>query len=559
MESQHESNHLTSRYRQIADALSRHGMGYMVGALGLERFVPFHRGVLGHAQREEPYTRPEHVRLALEELGTTFVKLGQILSTRPDLMPPGYQEELAKLQDAAPPVPSDAVEEVVRMELGQPVEEAFATFEREPLAAASIGQAHAATLSDGTEVVVKVRRPGVVEKVEEDLRILQSLAVRANRRWEVAQQYDVVALAQEFADTLRAELDYVREGRNAERFAQNFSGEAGVHVPKVFWETSTSRILTLERLRGIKVNDVEALDAAGIDRKELAERAARITLDMIFEHGFFHADPHPGNFFVEAEGTLGIIDFGMVGTVNERTQDQLARLLLAVTSQDADRLVDAFLEMGVSKRRVERAALRQDLEHLLSRYYGLPLGEIPIGPLISEAMAVVRGHRLQLPPNLVLLLKMAAMNEGMGAQLDPDFNLTTVLAPYVQRLMIRQYSPAALARQLGRAGQDTAQLWVELPQQLRRIAGEIERGSVEVGVHPEGFEPMLKRLERLTNRLVLGVIVAAFIGGTAVLMAAYHPPGWERLMAPFFLFGLAVATSLGGYLAWTILRSGRRQ
>ena len=545
-----------SRYRQIADALSRHGMGYMVGMLGLERFVPFHRGVLGHPRREEPYTRPEHVRMALEELGATFIKLGQILSTRPDLMPPDYQEELAKLQDAAPPVPSDAIEEVVRAELGQPIEEAFATFEREPLAAASIGQAHTATLNDGTEVVVKVRRPGVVEEIEEDLRILQNLAIRAEHRWEIAQQYDVVALAQEFAQTLRAELDYVHEGRNAERFAENFADDSGAHVPKVFWETSTSRVLTLERLRGIKVNDLEALDAAGIDRKELAERAARITLDMIFEHGFFHADPHPGNFFVEPDGVLGIIDFGMVGTVDERTQGQLARLLLAITSQDADRLVDAFLEMGFSRRRVERAVLRQDLERLLMRYYGLPLGEIELGPLISEAMAVVRRHRLQLPPNLVLLLKMVVMDEGMGARLDPSFNLTTVIAPYARRLMMRQYSPSILASQLSRAGQEAARLWVELPLQLRRIIGDIERGSVEVGVRPEGFEPVLQRLERLANRLVLGMIVAAFIAGMSVLMAVYHPPILG--LGAFFGFGLVVAVVLGAYLAFSILRSGRR-
>jgi ubiquinone biosynthesis protein len=548
-----------SRYRQIADALSRHGMGYMVGVFGLERFVPFHRGVLGHQRRKEPYTRPEHVRLALEELGATFVKLGQILSTRPDLMPPDYQEELAKLQDDAPSVPSDAIEEVMTAELGQPVEEVFAAFEGEPLAAASIGQAHAATLRDGTEVVVKVRRPGVMEKVEEDLRILQSLAVQANHRWEIAEQYDVVALAQEFAQTLRAELDYVREGRNAERFAENFADDPEVHVPRVFWETSTSRVLTLERLRGIKVSDVDAIDAAGIDREELAVRAARTTLDMIFEHGFFHADPHPGNFFVEPDGTLRIIDFGMVGTVDERTQGQLARLLLAITSRDADRLVDAFLEMGFARQRVERAMLRQDLEHLLSRYYGLPLREIPLGPLVSETMAIARRHRLQLPPNLVLLLKMAVMNEGMGARLDPSFNLATVIAPYARRLMMRQYSPAVLAGQLGRAGQEAAQLWMELPLHLRRIVGDIERGSIEVGVRPEGFEPALQRLERLANRLVLGMITAAFIGGMAVLMALYHPPGWERLMAPFFLFGFVAATALGVYLAWTILRSGRRR
>lgn len=546
------------RYRQIADALSRHGLVHLVGVFGLERFVPFHKGLLGHPRRDEPYTGPEHLRMTLEDLGATFVKLGQILSTRPDLLSPDYQAELAKLQDAAPPVPSEAVAEVLAGEFGQRPEEVFATFDPAPLAAASIGQAHAATLPDGTEVVVKVRRPGVVEQVEQDLEILQSLAARANRRWEIAEQYDIVALAQEFAETLRSELDYVREGRSAERFAENFAGDGEAHIPKVFWETSTSRVLTLERIRGIKVNDLPALDAAGIERGALAGRAARITLDMIFEHGFFHADPHPGNFFVEPGGVLGILDFGMVGTVDERTQEQLAHLLIAITSKDADRLVDAFLGLGFAKGRVDRASLRQDLERLLSRYYGLPLGEIPLGPMLSEALSVVRRHHLRLPSNMALLFKAAIMNDGMGTQLDSSFNLTTVLVPYAKRLMMRQYSPAVLVRRLGEASLEATQLGVELPRQLRRIAGELERGSLEMSVRPESFEPMLQRLERLANRLVLGIIAAAFIGGLAVLMALYHPPGWEDWMAPFFFFGFVVASALGLYLAYSILRSGRR-
>jgi ubiquinone biosynthesis protein len=358
-------------------------------------------------------------------------------------------------------------------ELGRLSGEAFASFDEKPLAAASIGQAHATTLEDGTEVVVKVRRPGVVEQVEEDLVILQNLAATASRRWEIAESYDVVALAEEFAETLRAELDYIREGKSAERFAEIFSGDPEVHIPRIYWETTTAQVLTLERIRGIKVNDLEALDEAGIDRKELAGWAARVTLNMIFEHGFFHADPHPGNFFVEEGGVLGILDFGMVGTVDERTQNQLARLLMAITSRDADRLVDAFLELGVSKRRVDRPRLRQDLERLVSRYYGRSLGEIPLGALLEEALAVVRRYRLQLPPNMVLLFKMAMMNEGMGARLDPSFNLTTVIAPYAERLMLRQYSPARLAQQLSRSGMEAAQLGAELPQQLRRLVGEI--------------------------------------------------------------------------------------
>lgn len=238
------SNH-RERYREIAETLSRHGMGYLVGVLGLERQVPFHRGLLGHERREEPYTQPEHVRLALEQLGATFVKLGQILSTRSDLLGPDYQVELAKLQDAAPPVSGDAIRELVAQELGRGVDEAFAHFEVVPLAAASIGQAHAATLHDGTEVVVKVRRPGVVEQIAEDLEILRNLAVHASRRWKAAADYDLVGLVDEFAGTLQAEVDYLREGRSAERFAAHFADDGEVHIPRVFWETTSSRVLTL--------------------------------------------------------------------------------------------------------------------------------------------------------------------------------------------------------------------------------------------------------------------------------------------------------------------------
>ncbi|HZU05165.1 MAG TPA: AarF/ABC1/UbiB kinase family protein [Chloroflexota bacterium] len=556
MASRSRNRHL-QRYRQIADALVRHGLGYLVGVLGLERFVPFHRGLLGHPRRPAPYTPPEHLRMALEELGATFIKLGQILSTRADLLPPEYQAELAKLQDAAPPVPWPAIRDTVTAELGGPLEAAFAAFDPTPLAAASIGQAHAAVLPDGTEVVVKVRRPGVVEQVEEDLEILQNLAAAAARRWELADEYDLVGLAQEFAQTLRAELDYLREGRSAERFAANFAADPSIHIPRVFWDTTTPRLLTLERIRGIKIDDVAALDAAGIDRPALARRAAQIVLKMVFEDGFYHADPHPGNFFIEPGGRIGLIDFGMVGTVDERTREQLVGIVLAITSQDPDRLVDAFLELGIVRRRVNRDLLRRDLEHLISRYYGRPLGEIALQPLLSEALAIVRRHRLQLPPGFALLLKTAMMNEGLGARLDPDFRLTSVLAPYAERLVLRQYSPLLWARRLGGASLDAARLAVELPQQLRRLLSELERGSIEVGMRPTDFEPLLRRIERLVNRLILGILAAAFINGLAVLTSVYRPPGWEQWAGAFFALGLGIAAALGAYLVWSILWPGR--
>ena len=545
----------TERYRRIAGALARHGLGYLVGVFGLERFLPFHRGLLGHPRRDEPYTRPEHVRMALEDMGAAFVKLGQILSTRGDLLPPDYQTELAKLQDHTSPLPAGAVEEVIAKELGGPMKSPFARLDSLPLASASIGQAHVATLADGTEVVVKVRRPGVVEQIEEDLDILQSMAGAASRRWEVAERYDLVGLAQEFALTLRAELDYIKEGRSAERFAANFAADDKIHIPRVFWETTTARVLTLERMRGLKIDDTAALDAAGIDRPELAERSSRILLKMIFEDGFFHADPHPGNFFIEPGGVIGLIDFGMVGTVDARTQDQLIALLLAITSQNPDRLVDAFLDLGVARLRVNRAILSQDLGHLASRYYGRPLREMAVGPLLEESLAIVRRNHLHLPPNLALLLKTVVMSESLGVKLDPEFRLTGVLIPYAKGLMLERFSPTLWAPRLERAGVDAVRLGTELPGQLRRLLGEIERGGLEVGMRPEGFEPLVRRFERLGNRIVLGIIAAAFINGLAVLMSVYHPPGWQSWVGFVFGGGLLLAALLGFYLAWTIWRS----
>jgi ubiquinone biosynthesis protein len=495
--------------------------------------------------------------MALAELGTTFIKLGQILSTRPDLIPREYQVELAKLQDQAPPVPVQEIQAIVQAEFGHPVDEVFSSFDLEPLAAASIGQVHAASLPDGTEVVVKVRRPGVVEQVEEDLEILQNLAAAASRRSDLAEQYDLVGLAQEFAQSLRAELDYLREGRSAERFAENFADSSDVHIPRVFWETTTSRVLTLERIRGVKISDLAALEAAGIDRTRLAQRAADVLVKMVFDDGFFHADPHPGNFFVESDGRLGLIDFGLVGSLDERTQDNLVGLLLAISSQDAEQLVDAVLDLGAARQRVDRALLQRDLQHLLSRYYNTPIGEIAMGPLIEEALDMVRKHHLQVPSEFALLLKTALMSEGLGAQLDPDFRLTAVAVPHAQRLLLRQYSPVRLAERVGKASVDAARLAVELPRQLRRLLGDLERGDLEFAMRPTGFEPLLHQAERLVNRLVLGILAASFIVGLAVLAAVYRPPGWEQLAGVVFAAGFIVAAAIGLYLAISIARSGR--
>ena len=548
------------RYRQIADALTRHGLGFLVGTFGIDRVVPFHRGLLGHPRRPEPYTQPEHVRMALADLGATATKFGQILSTRSDLLPPEYSSELAKLQDAVPPVPFTKLSETLSAELGRPIDEAFASFDPEPLAAASIGQAHLATLHDGTEVVVKIRRPGVVEQVCEDLEILKNLAAAAGRRWEAAEQYDVVAVVDEFADALLLELDYLREGRNAERLAANFADDSGLHVPRIFWETTTSRVLTQERVQGLKVDDLDGLEAASIDRKELAMRLARVLLKMVFEDGFYHADPHPGNFFIESGEVIGLIDFGMVGTVDDRTREELAAVLMALSNNDSEELVDAVLNIsGAAGAVVDRAALAADLQRLVSEYSDRPLGDVPCGPVVERYVAILREHRMQLPSRFALLLKTVMMAEGLGLKLDPEFSFTALLAPYARRLVLEQYSPAARARRLGKSIADTARLVEELPRDLRRLLRAIDQEGLPVRVREGGLERLGDRIQAATDRIVVATSVSALVIGLAVLLTAFHPSGWESWSGLTYGFGTLVLFVSGSYMTVRLVGGRRRK
>ncbi len=544
------------RYRQIAEVLSRHGFGYLLTLIGLDRFSPA-RIRHGETGDESPLSPAQHLRIALEELGPTFIKLGQLFSTRPDIIPPEYLKELSKLQDDAPPFPSELARERIEEEIGRPIGEIFELFEMQPIAAASIGQAHAARLFDGTEVVVKVRRPGVVTQIEEDLEILHNLAAAADRRWAFARHYDMLGLTREFATTLRSELDYIHEGHNAERFAVNFSHDSTVHIPRIFWDTTTSRVLTMERIRGIKIVDLDQQNPIQIKHRELAERGTQVILKMVFEDGFFHADLHPGNFFIESDGRFGLIDFGMVGTIDEKTQDYLANLIMALSYEDYDRLADSLLELEANVMNVDRRALKKDLERLIKPYYGKPLGGVSMTELFNEAFIVIRRHQLRLPPNLALLVKSIIVAEGLGTRLDPDFHLTSVIEPYADQLMIQRLSPARLLKKLGRAGMETAQLSTEIPRQIRQILGEIERGGFEVGMKRGALDPFVSRLERMVNRLVLGMLASAFIVGLATLLSVYRPPFWERWAGIMFTIGFALAIILGIYLAWSILTTGR--
>jgi ubiquinone biosynthesis protein len=543
------------RYQEIADTLARQGLGFLAGATGVGRWVP--GGRRDGARRSSGPTRTvaERVRLALEELGPTFIKLGQLLSTRPDLLPPTYIMELSKLQDAAPPVPAQDIRKTIERELGAEPEQLFASFDSAPLASASIGQVHAATMQDGTSVVVKVRRPDAVRQVQEDLEILNNLADRAARVWEPARTYDVRGIVQEFSRTLRRELDYVREGENADRFAANFEGQPDIHVPQVYWDRTTSRVLTLERVTGIKINDLAALDAAGVDRSALALRGADIMLRMIFEHRFFHADPHPGNMFVQPDGSIALIDFGMVGEISEELRDQFADFLIAFALQNPDALADALVRVSVTKGVVNRDEFRQALASFIGLYADRSLSEVGFGRMASELLRVLREQRLQLPREVSLLFKVLMMIEGTGVQLDPAFDLTAVVTPYGRRLVRERLSPTALAKRMARASTDAGALMLELPTRLRRLFDSVDYNGLEVHLRAAELDPLVARTERIGNRLVAGVITAALINALGHLVV--RDERWRGWQSGLLGAGMTVATTLSGYLLLTARRRRR--
>ncbi|UPO78192.1 AarF/ABC1/UbiB kinase family protein [Arthrobacter sp. Helios] len=544
------------RYRQMAEILYRNGLGYLVSVSGLESRLPFRKRSAEDAGNPR-MASPEYLRRALEELGPTYVKLGQLLSTRSDLLPPAYMDELAKLQDNATPAPWEAVREELRQEIGDDPLSVFASFDTTPIASASIGQAYGARLKDGADVVVKVRRPGIVPEVEADLSILQSLAAHASRHWEAARDYDVKGFMDEFASTLRQEMDYVQEGRNADRFALNFSEDPAVIIPRIYWQHSTHKVLTMQRLHGMKVTDTAALDAAGVDRRALAATAADAEMKMVFEFGLFHADPHPGNIFVQPNSQIGLIDFGMVGELDDKLRGQLAALFIAVIRKDPERMASALIRMTVAQTRPDRIKLRTDLSGLIRLYSGRTLRDAPVGKIISQGLGIIRNHHLQLPREVALLLRMLIMTEGMGEVLDPDFSMGQTLAPYAKRMTMEQLNPVNYAKRLGKAGGELLELGTELPGQVQRLINTLDFEGMEVHLRAGDLVPLVERLERVGNRMVAAIFAAAFIRGIGELTLG-DADRWRGWQAPLMGAGLASTGALGGYLAWSARKQRRR-
>ncbi len=547
-----------NRYRQILQVFFKYGFDELLDVLKIGQLVEFGRQKFSPARRErvESLSGPQRLRMALEELGPTFIKLGQILSTRPDLIPLPYAAELSRLQDEVPPFPYGEVEEAVREELDRGPGEIFSEFEKEALAAASIAQVHQGRLPDGTEVAVKVRRPGIKKTIEVDLEIMNYLAGLMERHLTEFHIIRPQRIVKEFARTLGEEIDFTVEAGHVERFADQFRGREGIVVPWVYREFSGEGILTLEQIEGVKASDLETLRGGNYDCRLLAARGADLMMAQIFEFGFFHADPHPGNIFVLPENTICYLDFGMMGRISRQERERFADLLLAVVRKDESRAAEAILALTEHDGDPDRNQLEREIGVFIDRYLYRPLKEIRIGEVLQKMLDLAVSFRLTIKPNLYLMLKAISQVESLGTQLDPDFEIISRARPFVERIQWARLNPKRLAEEIFASGTDLLSLLQEIPAEFRSILKQTRAGKLNIVFQHRGLEKLRNTLDRTSNRIAYAIVLAALIVGSSLIVLSGVPPTWNRI--PLIgLIGFLVAGLMGFGLLITIIKHGR--
>jgi ubiquinone biosynthesis protein len=544
------------RLQQIARVFIRHGLGDIVRRMGWADALDKAGHALhwDHAADLARLPPPQQVRMAMEELGPTFVKLGQVLAGRADLFGPDWIAEFEKLHSRAPAVPTEALRAQLTEDLGAPPEEVFAQWSDEPLAAASIAQVHAATLKDGRAVVVKVRRPGIATPIDADLRLLERLAAGASQQWPDLVPYRPVELVHQLGRSLRHELDLATEGRNAERIARAFAAQPEIVIPRIHWDYTHERVNVQDRIDGIPAEDMARADAAGLDRHTLAKRGAMAVLQMIVRDGFFHADPHAGNVFFLPGERIAFIDFGMVGRVGRERRGQLLDLMLGLVQRDADAVAEVLLAWTSDEddEPVDDEALRGEIEAFVDQYHGVPLARLSLGGMLADATAILRRFRLALPADLALLIKTFITLEGLGRGLDPQFHMAAEALPLLKAAVRERWQPRALADRGWRALQHRFTLMAGLPDDLARLMRAARRGRVQVHIDIKDLRPVADQLDRAAQRLTVGLIVAALIIGSSIVMTVGGGPTLLGLPA-FGLLGFCGA-ALGAL--WLLL--GRR-
>jgi ubiquinone biosynthesis protein len=514
------------RAAEVGGILAKYGLADWLAHSGFE--LPKKYFTDRDGERLTDQSRPVRIRLAVSELGTSFIKLGQMLSTRGDLIGWEIAEELAKLQNDVPPDPPGIAMATVSAELSKPVDELFATFAPEPMASASIGQVHRARLHDGTEVVVKVQHPDIQSRILADLDILRWLAEVAEKSAEL-RRYQPVAVVSEFHRSLLRELDFRREQRNLQEFATSFATNASVRFPRTYAEFSTSRVLTMELLQGFNLRDTARIDILGVDREELARRGATLWMDMIFRDGFYHADPHPGNILVMEGGTLGIVDCGMVGRIDEGLRENIEEILMAVAALDARLLARILTRLCAPPPGFDEATFSADLADFISFYGGQPIEHFELGNALSEISRCISRYRLILPSALAQIIKVLVMLDGTAKLLNPQINISSIIVPYQKDIFLRQLSPRRQVKKLRRFLDEWNELAQNLPRGLAELFQQVREGKFDV--HLEH-----RRLEPVVNRLVMGMICSSLFLGASLMLSNKVPPLAGGHSVPGLLF-----------------------
>jgi ubiquinone biosynthesis protein len=543
-----------SRGREIVTVLINHGFDDVVEQSGLLRYVQWWRRVIlrRRARPAPPLSRPARVRVTFEELGPTFVKFGQVISTRPDLVPANYIAELEKLQERVPAFPGSEARMLLEDQLGRPVRELFAEFDERPLAAGSLGQVHLARHHDGTQLAVKIRRPNVVREIERDLSLMHEIAILAQKHLPEAEIFDPVGLVQQFARTIRREVNFAREGRTLDEFRRLFRDDATLHVPSVFWDLTSEAVLTCEFIDGHKITDVDTLRGMGLSPAEIAANGARIFLKMAFEFGTFHGDPHPGNMRILPSGVIGLFDFGMIGRLEDEKREQLIDLLVAVVHGDSAAAVEQVLLIGKPYRPVDLPLLKSDLRDFVDGYYGLPLEKIDVGHLLSDFVSILSSHGIRYPADLMMLIRVIVTLEGTGRQLDPEFNVAEHLAPVVEQLVRERYNPKRMA---GKILDESKALWSvlqKLPVHVGKTLEKLSNDDLRVHIEHQHLDHLITEIDRSSNRVTIGLVMSSLILASALVMRNAGEHAWWIGIPTFILSSL-----LGVWLIYGVFRSGR--
>jgi ubiquinone biosynthesis protein len=551
-----------ARIRQIVNVFLKHGFGQFIEQVNLQRFIPLRKRlkVFARWQAIERHTIPQRLRMAFSELGPSFIKFAQVLSSRPDLITLEYAEEFKKLQDKVPPFPSYESRRIFREDFNLKVEDVFSEFEDLPAAAASIAQVHNAELKTGEKVIVKIQRPDIAEIIDTDIVILGVIARLMLKYIPESKFFDPDGIVHEFARSVKKELDFISEAKNAQRFRRNFAGTDTICIPEVYPDYLSKRVIVMERIEGVRIDDIKSIDELGIDRVELARRGVDGYFKMIFDDGFFHADPHPGNIFVLPDGRIGLMDYGIVGWLTPELMENIASAFIAVLSKDYDSLVDLYIDLGLVSDEVNmdvfRREFRSDIIYLLEPLYDLSISEVNFPEYLEALTHLVIKHGLKVPSELLLMNKTMLILDNIGRQLDPDFNIMSAAEPYARKLVQKRMSPQRVLNKSKENIVEIGDLIVDTPRQMNRLLRKTLRDELSFRIDPVGMDKLIKDIDRSSNRIAFSLIVAAIIIGSSMLIQS-NIGGRVFGFPTIGAIGFLVAILLGIRLLISIIRSGR--